>query len=114
MTWTSVTRKYLPGGRAGNRARVVEGIFAKHTLIVRLVECNQPSDHRLRWSRLRVGNGLLEPHAVRFGVKRNVRQAVALDALAIAEAQIHSPGPAQIRSQPSDEKIVIRAHCALN
>ena len=36
------------------------------------------------------------------------------DALAITEAEIDSLGPAQVRGQASDEKVVFRAHSALD
>src|SRR5829696_9263236 len=87
----------------GNCAGVIERVFSEQALMTGLIETNQARDHGLRWSGLRVGDGLLECDGARLRTKRDVRPPEPFNALAITEGEIDSFGRAQVRSQAPDE-----------
>ena len=78
----------LPGSRAGQGARVVEGVFTEQALGAQVIERDQTRDHRLRRRGLRVGDGVLEGHAACPGVNRNIRHPEPFDAALITEGEI--------------------------
>ena len=86
-----------PNQASGNRAGVLEEIFAK-----------KARDHARGGRRFRERRRFLEGDVSRIGANRNVIHASALDALRVAEAQVDPFCPAQVHRQARHQQVIVR------
>jgi hypothetical protein len=99
---------------AGERSRMMERVLAQEPLAPFRIDRNETHEHGRGRRRLCEVDGLLTDHAPRLASNGNVRHAVSLDPLSIAEPEVHAFRTAQIRRETRHEQVIVRRDGALD